>query len=103
MWSLENKLWNPKKKKPCTTLEKTEKKSRRNQEKKSKQRKPLQEESSIGGKDASLFLFRALGKILHCKRKWDLVWVQEQATPLFNCFFVLLVRFDFSVLVWLDS
>lgn len=26
------------------------------------------EEQAIGGKDASLFLFRALGKILHCKR-----------------------------------
>lgn len=27
-----------------------------------------EEEQAIGGKDASLFLFRALGKILHCKR-----------------------------------
>lgn len=27
------------------------------------------EEQAIGGKDASLFLFRALGKILHCKRE----------------------------------
>ena len=25
--------------------------------------------AGIGGKDTSLFLFRALGKILHCKRK----------------------------------
>uniref|UniRef100_A0A8C6T4J3 RAD17 checkpoint clamp loader component n=1 Tax=Neogobius melanostomus TaxID=47308 RepID=A0A8C6T4J3_9GOBI len=27
-----------------------------------------EEEQAIGGKDASLFLFRALGKILHCKQ-----------------------------------
>lgn len=65
----ENKLWNPQKKRSCTTLEKVAKKSRRNQDKKSKQRKQLEEEPSIGGKDASLFLFRALGKILHCKRE----------------------------------
>ncbi|KAG8011629.1 Cell cycle checkpoint protein RAD17 [Nibea albiflora] len=43
--------------------------SRTNQrKKKSKQTKELEEEQAIGGKDASLFLFRALGKILHCKR-----------------------------------
>lgn len=28
-----------------------------------------QEVQAIGGKDISLFLFRALGKILYCKRK----------------------------------
>lgn len=28
-----------------------------------------QEVQAIGGKDVSLFLFRALGKILYCKRK----------------------------------
>lgn len=44
--------------------------SRTNQrKKKSKQTKELEEEQAIGGKDASLFLFRALGKILHCKRE----------------------------------
>ncbi|GLD72225.1 cell cycle checkpoint protein RAD17 [Lates japonicus] len=43
--------------------------SRTNQrKKKSKQTKEQEEEQAIGGKDASLFLFRALGKILHCKR-----------------------------------
>ncbi|XP_063752856.1 cell cycle checkpoint protein RAD17 isoform X2 [Eleginops maclovinus] len=43
--------------------------SRTNQRKKrSKQKKDQEEEQAIGGKDASLFLFRALGKILHCKR-----------------------------------
>lgn len=35
----------------------------------SKKTKQLIEEPAIGGKDASLFLFRALGKILHCKRE----------------------------------
>lgn len=42
--------------------------SRMNQKRKSK-RVEEQEEQAIGGKDASLFLFRALGKILHCKRE----------------------------------
>lgn len=37
--------------------------------KKSKQSREQEEEQAIGGKDASLFLFRALGKILHCKRE----------------------------------
>uniref|UniRef100_A0A8C9XLN7 RAD17 checkpoint clamp loader component n=1 Tax=Sander lucioperca TaxID=283035 RepID=A0A8C9XLN7_SANLU len=42
--------------------------SRTNQrKKKSKLTKEQDEEQAIGGKDASLFLFRALGKILHCK------------------------------------
>lgn len=43
--------------------------SRTNQKKKSKRTKEQEEEQAIGGKDASLFLFRALGKILHCKRE----------------------------------
>lgn len=34
-----------------------------------KKTKQLNEEAAIGCKDASLFLFRALGKILHCKRE----------------------------------
>ncbi|XP_010765354.1 cell cycle checkpoint protein RAD17 [Notothenia coriiceps] len=43
--------------------------SRTNQRKKrSKQKRDQEEEQAIGGKDTSLFLFRALGKILHCKR-----------------------------------
>lgn len=37
--------------------------------KKSKKAKEREEEQAIGGKDACLFLFRALGKILHCKRE----------------------------------
>uniref|UniRef100_H2RXS7 RAD17 checkpoint clamp loader component n=1 Tax=Takifugu rubripes TaxID=31033 RepID=H2RXS7_TAKRU len=35
--------------------------------KRSKKTKQMDQEPAIGGKDASLFLFRALGKILHCK------------------------------------
>uniref|UniRef100_A0A8D3C1X6 AAA+ ATPase domain-containing protein n=1 Tax=Scophthalmus maximus TaxID=52904 RepID=A0A8D3C1X6_SCOMX len=35
----------------------------------SRQTKEQEEVQAIGGKDASLFLFRALGKILHCKRQ----------------------------------
>lgn len=44
--------------------------SRSNQKtKKTKTVKDQEEERAIGGKDAALFLFRALGKILHCKRE----------------------------------
>lgn len=59
--SLEKGLWNMKEDRPVASLGKAV--SRTNQ-RKSKQTK----EQAIGGKDASLFLFRALGKILHCKR-----------------------------------
>jgi len=38
--------------------------------KKSKSFQKNEELLSIGGRDTSLFLFRALGKILYCKRKW---------------------------------
>ncbi|KAM9329931.1 cell cycle checkpoint protein RAD17 [Gastrophryne carolinensis] len=41
--------------------------------KKNKVGESAEDTQAIGGKDASLFLFRALGKILHCKR--------EQAAP----------------------
>lgn len=57
----EKGLWRIKKDKPGS--------SRKKQMKKSKWTKQPHEELAIGGKDASLFLFRALGKILHCKRK----------------------------------
>ncbi|XP_040010805.1 cell cycle checkpoint protein RAD17 isoform X3 [Xiphias gladius] len=59
-------LWRMKKDRPVTSMSKAV--SRTNQRKKSKQTKEQEEEQAIGGKDASLFLFRALGKILHCKR-----------------------------------
>ncbi|XP_040898516.1 cell cycle checkpoint protein RAD17 [Toxotes jaculatrix] len=64
--SLEKGLWRLKKDRPVTSVGKAS--SRTNQRKKSKQTKEQEEEQAIGGKDASLFLFRALGKILHCKR-----------------------------------
>ncbi|CAJ1068658.1 cell cycle checkpoint protein RAD17 isoform X1 [Xyrichtys novacula] len=64
--SLEQSLWKVKKDKAGTSVGKAA--SRTNRRKKSKQKEP-EEEQAIGGKDASLFLFRALGKILHCKRE----------------------------------
>ncbi|XP_034397627.1 cell cycle checkpoint protein RAD17 [Cyclopterus lumpus] len=65
--SLEKGLWGMKKDGRATSLGKAG--SRRNPRgKKSKLTKELEGEQAIGGKDASLFLFRALGKILHCKR-----------------------------------
>ncbi|XP_029295832.1 cell cycle checkpoint protein RAD17 isoform X2 [Cottoperca gobio] len=65
--SLEKGLLRMKKDIHVTSLSKAV--SRTNQrKKKSKLKKEQNEEQAIGGKDASLFLFRALGKILHCKR-----------------------------------
>ncbi|XP_040051018.2 cell cycle checkpoint protein RAD17 [Gasterosteus aculeatus] len=65
--SLEAGMWRLKKDRHGTSLSKAV--SRTNQRrKKSKLTKEHREEQPIGGKDASLFLFRALGKILHCKR-----------------------------------
>lgn len=61
-------MWRLKKDRHGTSLSKAV--SRTNQRrKKSKLTKEHREEQPIGGKDASLFLFRALGKILHCKRE----------------------------------
>lgn len=66
--SLKNGLWTMKKDRPATSLGRAA--SRTNQrKKKSKQAQEQDEKQAIGGKDASLFLFRALGKILHCKRE----------------------------------
>ncbi|XP_074527249.1 cell cycle checkpoint protein RAD17 isoform X2 [Halichoeres trimaculatus] len=67
--SLEQRLWRMKKDRAGTSVGKAT--SRTNQKKKSKRGKEQEEEQAIGGKDASLFLFRALGKILHCKRGSD--------------------------------
>ncbi|XP_059192850.1 cell cycle checkpoint protein RAD17 [Centropristis striata] len=65
--SLEKGLWRMKKDRHGSSLGKAV--SRTNQRKKKpKLIKEHGEEQAIGGKDASLFLFRALGKILHCKR-----------------------------------
>lgn len=38
--------------------------------KRAKSAKEQEEHQAIGGKDVSFFLFRALGKILHCKREY---------------------------------
>lgn len=65
--SLEKGLWKVMKDRPVASMGKAV--SRTNQSKKSKQAKEQKEGQAIGGKDASLFLFRALGKILHCKRE----------------------------------
>uniref|UniRef100_A0A3B4FFF4 RAD17 checkpoint clamp loader component n=1 Tax=Pundamilia nyererei TaxID=303518 RepID=A0A3B4FFF4_9CICH len=58
--SLETGLWRTKKDRSLCRAGSTTSQRK----KKSKQEEAL----AIGGKDASLFLFRALGKILHCKR-----------------------------------
>lgn len=44
-----------------------------------------QEVQAIGGKDISLFLFRALGKILYCKRKKTLF--------IFFKYLIILIKF----------
>ncbi|XP_005733693.1 cell cycle checkpoint protein RAD17 isoform X3 [Pundamilia nyererei] len=59
--SLETGLWRTKKDRSLCRAGSTTSQRK----KKSKQEEAL----AIGGKDASLFLFRALGKILHCKRE----------------------------------
>ncbi|XP_028990751.1 cell cycle checkpoint protein RAD17 isoform X2 [Betta splendens] len=66
--SLEKGLWRMKKDRPSSSsLGKAVSKTNQ-RKKKTKALKEQDEEQAIGGKDASLFLFRALGKILHCKR-----------------------------------
>lgn len=59
--SLEKGLWRMKKDRHVAS-------TTNQRRKKSKLTKEKEEVQAIGGKDASLFLFRALGKILHCKR-----------------------------------
>lgn len=72
--------------------------------KKSQKTKPLEVEKTIGGKDASLFLFRALGKILHCKRKsYFPIFIP---LPLFPCCLSVMERpsesFDFVCFLQTD-
>ncbi|XP_044138718.1 cell cycle checkpoint protein RAD17 [Bufo gargarizans] len=64
--SLPRDLWSKKKGKP-SKVSKTSSKLKNS--KKSDKVGDKTEVQAIGGKDASLFLFRALGKILHCKRE----------------------------------
>ncbi|KAF7649947.1 hypothetical protein LDENG_00133540 [Lucifuga dentata] len=66
--SLERALWTTKKDRPAHSSLGKEVSRTKQRRKKSKESKEQEEEQAIGGKDASLFLFRALGKILHCKR-----------------------------------
>ncbi|KAM3850280.1 cell cycle checkpoint protein RAD17-like, partial [Diretmus argenteus] len=66
--SLEKGLWGMKKDRSATSSGKAVPKATQ-RKRKSKQTKGQEGEQAIGGKDASLFLFRALGKILHCKRE----------------------------------
>ncbi|XP_029915986.1 cell cycle checkpoint protein RAD17 [Myripristis murdjan] len=65
--SLEKGLWGKKKDRSATSLGKVTSTTTM-RKRKNKETKEQEEEQAIGGKDASLFLFRALGKILHCKR-----------------------------------
>ncbi|KAM4049340.1 cell cycle checkpoint protein RAD17 [Anomaloglossus baeobatrachus] len=65
--SLTSDFWSKKKGKP-SKVSKTSSKLK-NKKKSSKVGDKADEIQAIGGKDASLFLFRALGKILHCKRE----------------------------------
>ncbi|XP_075036235.1 cell cycle checkpoint protein RAD17 [Mixophyes fleayi] len=65
--ALPNDFWSKKKGK-STKLEKTSSKSKA-KKKSDKIGETSDDIQAIGGKDASLFLFRALGKILHCKRE----------------------------------
>ncbi|KAM6954505.1 cell cycle checkpoint protein RAD17, partial [Aplochiton taeniatus] len=63
--SLEKGLWQQKKGKTATSLKAVSKATRGKRKWKDGER---EKEQAIGGKDASLFLFRALGKILYVKR-----------------------------------
>ncbi|XP_032260155.1 cell cycle checkpoint protein RAD17 isoform X2 [Halichoerus grypus] len=62
----ENRLWP--RKKGVSSIKSDAALSKSKQRKKTDRVFENQEVQAIGGKDASLFLFRALGKILYCKR-----------------------------------
>ncbi|XP_066459033.1 cell cycle checkpoint protein RAD17 [Eleutherodactylus coqui] len=65
--SLPSDFWAKKKGKPLKTSKTSSK--LKNKNKSNKVGDKTDDVQAIGGKDASLFLFRALGKILHCKRE----------------------------------
>ncbi|XP_063051528.1 cell cycle checkpoint protein RAD17 [Engraulis encrasicolus] len=68
--SLEKSLWAAKKGKSVVAPPKKAAGSKAKVRSRSSRSTDAQEESqAIGGKDASLFLFRALGRILYCKRE----------------------------------
>ncbi|XP_068617183.1 cell cycle checkpoint protein RAD17 [Brachionichthys hirsutus] len=64
--SVEKGRWRIRKDRPVMSLGKGA--ARKSHMKKSYKTKEQDEEQAVGGKDVPLFLFRALGKILHCKR-----------------------------------
>ncbi|XP_056142780.1 cell cycle checkpoint protein RAD17 isoform X2 [Lampris incognitus] len=66
--SLEREMWMRKKNRSATSLKKAVSKATQGT-RQPKETKEWADGQAIGGKDASLFLFRALGKILHCKRE----------------------------------
>ncbi|KAI1900437.1 hypothetical protein AGOR_G00049930 [Albula goreensis] len=66
--SLESKLWPVRKGKAAASGSRGMSKAR-SKSKTSKGHEIQDDSQAIGGKDASLFLFRALGKILYCKRE----------------------------------
>uniref|UniRef100_A0A8C3G070 Cell cycle checkpoint protein RAD17 n=1 Tax=Chrysemys picta bellii TaxID=8478 RepID=A0A8C3G070_CHRPI len=66
-YSSENNLWSRKKGK--STLKSNTEVSRTKKKKRADKTLENQEILAIGGKDASIFLFHALGKILYCKRE----------------------------------
>ncbi|XP_053557429.1 cell cycle checkpoint protein RAD17 isoform X2 [Bombina bombina] len=70
--SLPNDFWAKKKGKTSKVKEK---------KKSGKVQKNTEEVQAIGGKDASLFLFRALGKILYCKREAPPVDTNDHRLP----------------------
>ncbi|KAG7318622.1 hypothetical protein KOW79_018377 [Hemibagrus wyckioides] len=67
-FSLEKSLWASKKGKSSKSAAKSTSRSK-GKGRSAKSTDGLEESPAIGGKDASLFLFRALGKILYCKRE----------------------------------
>ncbi|XP_053085173.1 cell cycle checkpoint protein RAD17 [Pangasianodon hypophthalmus] len=67
-FSLEKSLWASKKGKSSTSAAKPSARPK-GRGRSTKSTEVLEESPAIGGKDASLFLFRALGKILYCKRE----------------------------------
>ncbi|XP_007237307.3 cell cycle checkpoint protein RAD17 isoform X1 [Astyanax mexicanus] len=66
--SLEKGLWASKKGKSAASAAKAPTRAR-GRSRATKSTDKLEDSPAIGGKDASLFLFRALGKILYCKRE----------------------------------
>ncbi|XP_028312473.1 cell cycle checkpoint protein RAD17 isoform X2 [Gouania willdenowi] len=66
--SLEKDLWRTTKDRAVPSVSRTVVSRTNRRKPKSGHSKEQSGEQAIGGKDAALFLFRALGKILHCKR-----------------------------------